>query len=118
MGRNVMKRLFLLAFVAGFGRAGVNVNNGNFYVTYTDFIVFNAGLPIEATRTYNSRSGFITGKFGVGWSNEMDSSLKFENKDIVYTEGGGGNILRFVAKGAGNWESAQMGLQGIKKIGN
>lgn len=121
MGRfmkfNSAALLIGFGLLANLSRAGVNVNNGNFYVTYTDFIVFNPGLPIEISRTYNSRSSFLSGKFGVGWSSELDSYLRFENKDIIYTEGGGGNILRFSAKGSSLWENTQMGLQNIKKSG-
>src|SRR5687767_7406963 len=95
-------KIIVLGFLmtVGLVQAGVNVNNGNFYITYTDFIVYTPGLPIEVTRTYNSRSSFVPGKFGVGWSSEMDSYIKFENKDIVYFEGGGGNVLRFTCKTA------------------
>lgn len=95
----------------------MNVNNGNFYVTYTDFVVFTAGLPIEITRTYNSRSSFVPGKFGVGWSSELDSYIKIESKEIVYFEGGGGNVLKFIPKGMDVWENTAAGNQYIKRSG-
>ncbi len=112
------KALFLTLFVSSIQKtqAGVNVNNGNFYITYTDFAIFTPGLPIEVTRTYNSRSSYISGKFGVGWSSELDSYLKFENKDIVHFEGGGGNVLRFTTKSDNVWENNQLGIQNIKKV--
>ncbi len=102
---------------AGLLQAGVNVNNGNFYVTYTDFIVFTPGLPIEISRTYNSRSSFIPGKFGVGWSSELDSYIKADTKEIVYFEGGGGNVLKFTPKGMDVWENNNLGPQYIKRSG-
>jgi YD repeat-containing protein len=115
---NRIKNSILVGFlVASAAKAGVNVNNGNFYVTYTDFVVFTPGLPIEISRTYNSRSNFIPGKFGVGWSSELDSYIKFENKDIVYLEGGGGNVLKFTPKGMDIWENNVLGPQYIKKSG-
>lgn len=106
-----------LLFTAGTLEAGVNVNNGNFYVTYTDFVVFTAGLPVEITRTYNSRSSFVPGKFGVGWSSELDSYIKVEAKEIVYFEGGGGNVLKFTPKGMDVWENTVVGNQFIKRTG-
>jgi YD repeat-containing protein len=112
------KAFFLTLFLGTFQKthAGVNVNNGNFYITYTDFAIFTPGLPIEVSRTYNSRSSYIAGKFGVGWSSELDSYLKFENKDVVYFEGGGGNVLRFTPKNESLWENNQLGTQNVKKV--
>ncbi len=112
------KAFLLTLFVGTFQKtqAGVNVNNGNFYITYTDFAIFTPGLPIEVSRTYNSRSSYIAGKFGVGWSSELDSYLKFENKDVVYFEGGGGNVLRFTPKNENLWENNQLGTQNVKKV--
>ncbi len=116
--RALKNLVFLAFFFAAFNaQAGVNVNNGNFYVTYTDFVVFTSGLPIEITRTYNSRSNFVPGKFGVGWSSELDSYIKIEAKEIVYFEGGGGNVLKFVPKGMDVWENTNMGPQYIKRSG-
>lgn len=114
-----LNKLALLGFLFSVGslKAGVNVNNGNFYVTYTDFVVFTAGLPIEITRTYNSRSSFVPGKFGVGWSSELDSYIKIESKEIVYFEGGGGNVLKFIPKGMDVWENTAAGNQYIKRSG-
>ena len=118
MGKRMNSFLLVLGLIlSSLGWTGVNVNNGNFYVAYTDFLVMSSGLPIEISRTYNSRSSFISGKFGVGWSSEIDSFLKVENKDLVYSEGGGGNIFRFTPKGVGSWENAQLGPQSIKKLG-
>lgn len=111
------KSICTLGIVASLmATAGVNVNNGNFYVSYTDMIVFTPGIPIEFTRTYNSRSSFFSGKFGVGWSSEFDSYIKFDNKDILYFESGGGNVLRFAAKNDSLWVNSQLGSQSIKKI--
>ncbi|MEZ4814687.1 MAG: DUF6531 domain-containing protein [Bdellovibrionota bacterium] len=116
---SALRKLLVFGFLFALTNAwsGVNVNNGNFYVTYTDFVVFTAGLPIEITRTYNSRSSFIPGKFGVGWSSEIDSYIKVEPSEIVYFEGGGGNVLKFVPKGLGVWENTSLGAQYIKRSG-
>ena len=47
----------------------------------------------------------------------LDSYIKFENKDIVYFEAGGGNVLKFTPKGMDIWENNNLGPQYIKKIG-
>jgi hypothetical protein len=119
LSMSALKKLVFFGFLfsALEAQAGVNVNNGNFYVTYTDFVVFTAGLPIEITRTYNSRSNFVPGKFGVGWSSELDSYIKIDSKEIVYFEGGGGNVLKFTPKGMDIWENANMGAQYLKRSG-
>ena len=36
--------------------AGVNLKNGNFYISYTDIVVPGGGKKLEITRTYNSKS--------------------------------------------------------------
>lgn len=111
-----------VAFVSMFAllssaRAGINVNNGNFYVAYTDFSLPTAGMNIEITRTYNSRSNYVKGYFGVGWSSEIEGYIVVEKKAIVYFEGGGGNIVRFEANKAGNlWTNGVYGNQSIRKL--
>ena len=109
-----------LAFVAllGVAQAGVNVNNGNFYIAYTDFFLPTAGINIDVTRTYNSRSNYVKGYFGMGWSSEMEGYLVFDKKTVVYFEGGGGNVIHFeLVKGKVNeWTNSIYGNQVIKKI--
>ena len=115
----------LLAFsVAGSLRTGtlqaakVNPNNGNFEVSYRDFFLPTAGLNIEVTRTYNSRSNYVRGYFGMGWSSEMEGYVSFDKKDVVYFEGGGGNVIRFIpAKGKTNlWTNNVFGQQSIRRL--
>lgn len=54
----------LLAIMASMGplNGGINLKNGNFYITYTDLILGN----LEIARTYNSRAT-ATYEFGFGW---------------------------------------------------
>ena len=97
--------------------AGVNVNNGNFYIAYTDMFLPTKGLNIDVTRTYNSRSNYVRGFFGVGWSSEIEGYLNFEKSDLTFFEGGGGNVVRFAASGKDSWVNNVYGPQSIKKIG-
>jgi YD repeat-containing protein len=103
----VISNLFNVSF------AKVNPDNGNFDVKYTDFIVFNNGINIEFSRTYNSRSSYIRGYFGVGWSSDMEGYLQIEKNNISYFEGGGGNLIRFepVPNKAKTWSSEVLGKQ-------
>lgn len=52
--------------------AGVNMKNGNFYITYTDVVFPNS--EFEISRTYNSKSSKSL-SFGVGWGTRYETSL-------------------------------------------
>ena len=58
----------LLAF------SGVNLKNGNFYISYTDIIVPGGGHDLEIVRTYNSKST-DRGWFGFGWGSDYETYL-------------------------------------------
>lgn len=96
--------------------AGVNVNNGNFYIAYTDFFVSTPGLNIDITRTYNSRSSYVKGYFGVGQSSELESRVEVKGPSVLYYEGGGGNVVKFEpVKGTpGLWSNGVYGVQKIR----
>ena len=96
-------------------RAGINVNNGNFYVAYTDLYVPTKGINLEFTRTYNSRSNFVRGYFGVGWASDIEGYLKFDKDRASFFEGGGGNVSQFSPTAKGQWESQSFGPQKLKK---
>lgn len=116
MFRNVMRSAALtLVFGALNAQAGVNVNNGNYYVANTDFFLPTSGINIEVTRTYNSRSSYLQGFFGVGWSSELEGYLKVTTKNIDYFEGGGGNIVNFIPASQDTWINSLYGLQTLRK---
>ena len=111
--------LLLAAVVySGSASAGVNVNNGNFYVAYTDFFLPTSGMNVEITRTYNSRSNYVKGYFGVGYSSDIEGYLSFEKGSVAYYEGGGGNIVHFNPEGKDRWTNSAFGPQVIRKVGN
>lgn len=60
----------------------VNVTNGNMYVQQNDYSLPSVGLPLNITRTYNSRSQAI-GLFGRGWSSTYDDSISIVRPDYV-----------------------------------
>jgi YD repeat-containing protein len=109
-------RLSALFLLAGFSaQAGINVNNGNFYISYTDLYIPTAGLTLDITRTYNSRSNYVQGYFGVGWSSEIEGYLKFQKDTILYFEGGGGNVVTYAPSGKNIWKNGTFGPQTISK---
>jgi len=107
-----------LAFAfANLSYGGVNVNNGNFYIAYTDFMQETSGINLDVTRTYNSRSSFAAGAFGVGWSSEYEGYLSFDNDNVIYHEAGGGNRIVFTPQKKGStWLNSTYGQQTISKI--
>lgn len=83
---------FLVASIAS---AGVNLKNGNFYISYTDIVVPGGGKKLEITRTYNSKSTEI-GWFGFGWGSEFETRLEVSaDGAIIIHENGSGAKTRF-----------------------
>jgi len=73
------------------------------------------GLNIDITRTYNSRSNYVKGYFGVGWSSEIEGYLVVDKKHINFFEGGGGNVVKFSSEGKNTWKNGVYGPQVLKK---
>lgn len=89
--------LLLLPFLA-FG--GVNLKNGNFYISYTDIIVPGGGQDLEVQRTYNSKST-EKGWFGFGWGSYYETFLNVSaDGSVVIHENGAGALTRFTPKQA------------------
>lgn len=78
--------------------AGVNLKNGNFYISYTDIIVPGGGKDLQVVRTYNSRSANI-GWFGVGWGSDFETRLSpSADGSVIVFENGSGARTRFTPK--------------------
>lgn len=97
-----MKKLslivLLLALAAVNANAGVNLKNGNFYISYTDIVVPGSGKQLEITRTYNSKSTNV-GWFGFGWGNLYETKLSpSPDGCVVIREHGSGGKTRFCPK--------------------
>jgi YD repeat-containing protein len=86
--------------------AGVNLKNGNFYISYTDIVVPGGGKKLEITRTYNSKSTEV-GWFGFGWGSDFETKLEVSaDGSIVVHEHGAGGRSRFVPKSPVDAEAA------------
>lgn len=80
--------------------AGVNIKNGNFYITYTDIIVPGGGHDIEIVRTYNSKAT-EKGWFGFGWGSDYETFLTVSpDGSVVVHENGAGALTRFTPQKA------------------
>jgi len=102
----ILKTLVLLAMVVTSTHAGVNLKNGNFYITYTDIVVPGGGHDLVIERTYNSRSP-EKGWFGYGWGSDYETHLSVSaDGSVVVHENGSGAMTRFTPRKAVNAESA------------
>lgn len=95
---NGLSLALVTMLVASFAQAGVNLKNGNFYISYTDIVVPGGGKKLEITRTYNSKSTEI-GWFGFGWGSEFETRLEQSaDGSVVIHEHGSGAKTRFTPK--------------------
>ncbi|HVI42558.1 MAG TPA: DNRLRE domain-containing protein, partial [Anaerovoracaceae bacterium] len=59
----------------GYTKDSVNPANGNLVLQQTDLSVPSRGIPVEITRTYNSRKSDATGMFGYGWKSNAEAQI-------------------------------------------
>lgn len=89
---------FVTILLASLAQAGVNLKNGNFYISYTDIVVPGGGKKLEITRTYNSKSTEV-GWFGFGWGSEFETKLELSaDGSVIIHEHGSGAKTRFTPK--------------------
>ena len=111
--------LFFLFLVVSVGTwAGVNLRNGNFYISYTDIVIPGEGEKLKITRTYNSKST-RAGWFGFGWGSLYETRLEVgADGSVTVHEHGGGAQTRFSPKKAIDSNSAaQKIVAAMKKAG-
>ncbi len=86
----------VLSIASATADAGVNMKNGNFYISYTDILGTPVdGRQLEITRTYNSKST-DNGLFGFGWGSKYETRLAVRSDGTLVTyEHGAGAELTF-----------------------
>lgn len=96
--------------------AGVNLKNGNFFISYQDVTLKDGPRELGLKRTYNSLSG-LSGWFGYGWGSRFETRLvALPDNSIAVQEIGSGSIRYYdtVAKGS---KTAEVNVaQGIEQI--
>jgi len=98
MKRIVLGLAVLLATLSAY--AGVNLKNGNFYITYTDIVVPGGGNDLFISRTYNSQAT-EKGWFGLGWGSDYETFLVVgPDGSVTIHENGTGAHTRFTPKEA------------------
>ena len=78
-------------------RAGVALQNGNFFMSYVD-VNYSGGFEPQLERVYNSKSAF-KGIFGWGWGNEYDVYLTVAPDGSVNVHEYGGGALNIFTVG-------------------
>lgn len=95
----LFRRLCLVLLLVSFLplSAGVNLKNGNYYVSYTDHKLGTSKAPLKSiVRTYNSKSVGV-GLFGYGWGSDIETRLKaYPDGFIIVQENGLGGSTYFV----------------------
>lgn len=95
-----------LSLLPAMALGGVNLKNGNFYITYTDIIVPGGDHDLVVSRTYNAKST-DNGWFGYGWGSLYETKLLVSaDGSVVVVENGSGAQTRFVPKEVINVEAA------------
>ncbi|MCP4913924.1 MAG: RHS repeat protein [Oligoflexia bacterium] len=93
-----LKLLLTFLFLSSSVFAGVNLKNGNYYISYTDIIVPGNGHDLEVVRTYNSKST-EKGWFGFGWGSDYETYLTVSaDGSVIVHENGSGALTRFTPK--------------------
>ncbi|GAA4282172.1 DUF6531 domain-containing protein [Gaetbulibacter aestuarii] len=79
--------------------AGVNLKNGNFYISYTDLSQISPYTAFkDITRTYNSKATRI-GLFGYGWGVEFQTHLyAYPDGTVVIQEHGSGGRTMYTSQ--------------------
>lgn len=108
--------LVLSALLPAAVLGGVNLKNGNFYISYTDIIVPGGDQDLEVSRTYNSKST-ENGWFGFGWGSVYETNLVVSaDGSVTIKENGSGALTRFVPKEAINvGQASQRIVEAMKK---
>jgi len=95
-----LKLMLLLLLIPTMAMAGVNLKNGNYYISYTDIIVPGGGMELEITRTNNSKST-EKGWFGFGWGSDYETYVTVSaDGSVIVHENGSGALTRFTPKTA------------------
>ncbi len=84
----------------------VNVFNGNMVLNEVDVTLPGRGVPIQVTRTYNSRAySPATHPFGYGWTYNAATHINYMDDGVITLTNTNGNKYFFVKNSNGDYES-------------
>ncbi len=90
--------------------ADVNLQNGDFYISYSDISLKNNGHELEITRNYNSKSTEL-GWFGYGWGSKYETHLVvLPDGSAAIKENGAGRTTYYRTN---NKSATKTGIQSI-----
>ena len=94
--------------------SGVELQNGNLGLSYTDVEIKNRGLSLSLTRSYNTAAANSFGPLGYGWSHNLQVLLVHDRQRQSYTMrgGDGGGQLFLESKASGGKIEAEDPHQG------
>lgn len=84
---------------------GVNPANGNLIHQANDVSITGIGIPINVTRTYNSRKATVAGMFGYGWRSNVEAQLVDAGQGPITLIDGDGTRHIFGEKIGGGYEA-------------
>ena len=86
----------------------INIKDGNFQITESDFLIPGSGFSLSLDRSYNSQNNLKEGPFGFGWTFNYDVTLLEITDGInnqVIIKRGDGIELKFKANNDGSYTS-------------
>ena len=94
--------LFCINLLPLAAMAGVNIQNGNFYISYKDVAAQSGGRELALSRTYNSLAT-TRGWFGYGWGSAFETRLiALPDHSAAVQENGNGMVRYYRPAGRDN----------------
>lgn len=112
MKREVMHKVVMVTLLAfpSLAMAGVNPENGGFFITYSDITLQSGDHELKLNRTYNSLASEI-GWFGYGWGSRYETRLVvLPDGSAAIKENGAGRTTYYRA---GTASAVKAGIQRI-----
>lgn len=95
----------------------INITTGNMYHTHQDLYIPGKGLPLNFTRTYNSRDTY-EGPLGYGWTHSYNIFLKEDSSGNVRERDEDGSLIIFTKNPDGSYSSPAGNYDSLTKDSN
>ncbi len=99
--------------VDNFGGDPVNLRTGAIEFTQTDYTLDGRGIPINISRTYNSRLAHVSSTIGTGWNHSYNLyAFQDPNTKKTFVNLGGSKAIEFTTSDGGKTFSVERGETG------